>query len=169
MRSGFISFLNSPIGPSLQKQGYHKHIEQYRGLCALLVLMNHATVHEVMLLNNFQWPEPIHYLGAGYLSVLIFFCISGYVIGISNNQNQLNITLYVKKRLVRLYPVYITALLLCIGYAGFSNFPVIIGNLLFLQNSYWHFVVPIYVNYSTWSLNFEVFYYLLFIALFFCG
>jgi peptidoglycan/LPS O-acetylase OafA/YrhL len=169
MLAKLTGFLNTPIKSPLLKQGYHKHIEQYRGLCALLVLINHGAVHEDMLVNNFKWPEFIHYLGSGYLSVIIFFCISGYVIGISNDHEKLNIKLYLKKRLVRLYPIYLFAIILCIIVAGGASWLVLTGNLLFLQNSspYGHFNIPILVNFPSWSLNYEVLYYLLFIPLFF--
>jgi len=165
----FISFLRKPIRPSLAKQAYHPHIEQYRGLCALLVLINHATVHEAMLVDGLRLPEFVRYLGAGYLSVIVFFCISGYVIGISNNHATLDVKLYIKRRLVRLYPVYIVAILICLIFTTGINPFVLIGNLLFLQNEagYGQFHVPIFVNFVTWSLNYEVLYYILFIALFF--
>ncbi len=170
MLTKFVGFLSKPIQPSLLKHGYHKHIEQFRGLCALLVLINHATVHEDLLLNNFKWPEPVHYFGAGYLSVMVFFCISGYVIGITNDKKQFNIKSYIKRRLVRLYPAYIISILICLIVAGGVSLIVLAENLLFLQNSapYWHFAVPIFGgNAVTWSLNYEVLYYIVFIALFF--
>jgi peptidoglycan/LPS O-acetylase OafA/YrhL len=168
MLTQLTNFLNRPIKPPLLKQGYHKHIEQYRGLCALLVLINHGTVHEDMLVNNFQWPGFMHYLGSGYLSVIMFFCISGYVIGISNDQEKLNVKLYLKKRMVRLYPIYIFAFILCLIAAGWAGWFVITGNLLFLQNDspYGNITIPVFVNGPSWSLNYEVLYYLLFIALF---
>ncbi len=134
-----------------------------------MVMLNHGIVHVDMLINNFQWPEPMDYLGAGYLSVIVFFCISGYVIGLTNDRSDLNVKLYIKKRLVRLYPVYIAALLLCIIIAGWTSTYIIAGNFLFLQNNspYGSFNIPIFVNYVTWSLNNEVVYYLLFIPVFF--
>lgn len=79
MLAGFVSFLNKPIEPPLLKQGYHKHIEQYRGLCALLVLIDHGMSQEGILINNFNWPGFIHYLGAGHMSVLILHCNPGIV------------------------------------------------------------------------------------------
>lgn len=169
MLTQVTNFLNKPIKAPLLNQGYHKHIEQYRGLCALFVLINHGTVHEDMLLNNFTWPGFVHYLGSGYLSVIIFFCISGYVIGISNDHKKLNVKLYLKKRLLRLYPIYIFALILCLIAAGWAGWFVITGNLLFLQNDspYGNITIPVFVNGPSWSLNYEVLYYLLFIALFF--
>ena len=162
-------FFNKKICPPIIKYSYNKPIEQYRGLCALLVLITHGTAHEYLLINNFRWPEFIHYIGAGYLSVLVFFCISGYVIAVSNDYNQLNIKSYFKKRLIRLYPAYLIAILLCVIIAKNVNLSVLAGNLFFLQNDvpYWHCKIPAFVNHPTWSLNYEIVYYALFIPLFF--
>jgi peptidoglycan/LPS O-acetylase OafA/YrhL len=164
-----VSFLKKPLSPPNLKHGYSLHIEQYRGLCALLVVINHGTVHEDMLLDNFKWPLFVDYFGAGYLSVIIFFCISGYVIGINNDSAKLDVKSYLKKRAIRLYPIYIVSILLSILVIG--RFPVfeVLGNLFFLQNDtpYMGFKIPILVNSVTWSLNYEVIYYLLFIGLFF--
>ncbi|MGI4019961.1 MAG: acyltransferase family protein [Janthinobacterium lividum] len=162
-------FFSKRIQPPLLKHTYGSHIEQYRGLCALLVLITHGTAHENLLINNFRWPEFLHYIGAGYLSVLVFFCISGYVIGISNDHIQLKIKPYLKKRFIRLYPAYLIAVLLCVIIANDVNIFVLAGNLIFLQNAspYWHYQIPVFVNFATWSLNYEVLYYALFIPLFF--
>jgi peptidoglycan/LPS O-acetylase OafA/YrhL len=169
MYSQFVSFLNKPLSPSNLNHGYSQHIEQYRGLCALLVVINHGTVHEDLLLDNFKWPNYVAYFGAPFLSVLIFFCISGYVIGITNDKVTLDVKGYLKKRAIRLYPIYIVTILLSILVVW--NFPVfeVLGNLFFLQNAtpYFHFKIPVFVNYSSWTLNYEALYYLLFIGLFF--
>ncbi|MEX8548514.1 MAG: acyltransferase family protein, partial [Mucilaginibacter sp.] len=163
------AFFNKRIQPPLLKHTYGKQIEQYRGLCALLVLITHGVGINNLLITDFRWPEFIRYAGAGYLSVLVFFCISGYVIAVSNDYSQLNIKSYFKKRLIRLYPVYLIAILLCLIIANNVSFSVLVGNLLFLQNvsPYWHYKVPVIINFVTWSLNYEVLYYALFIPLFF--
>lgn len=162
-------FLNSPITPQNHSYGYNVHIEQYRGICALLVLINHIFTHPDWLLDNFKWPIFTEYLGSGYFSVLIFFCISGYAIGMSNTLKNFNVLLYLKKRFVRLYPPYIFAFILCLLIGGIRiGWWVIISNFFFLQNPapYFHLNIPIFINSPTWSLNFEVIYYLLFITLF---
>jgi peptidoglycan/LPS O-acetylase OafA/YrhL len=157
------------IAPSGEKHGYSLHIEQYRGLCALLVLAAHGFGDESLLLTGFKWPEMMHYFSAGNLSVLVFFCISGYVIGLTNDRSTLDIGGYLKKRAIRLYPIYLFALVVCILVAGGINWPLFIENLLFLQNGqpYVHWQVPVFVNYPAWSLNYEVVYYLAFILIFF--
>lgn len=169
MFNGLITFLNKPIQPPLLKHGYSKHMEQYRGICAILVLLAHGFGDERMIINNFKWPGFMHYLSAGYLSVLIFFCISGYVIGITNDRENLNVREYLKKRAIRLYPTYLAAFVICIVFAGGISLLALTGNLLFLENasSYFGFQIPIFVNYPTWSLNYEAIYYLAFILVFF--
>jgi peptidoglycan/LPS O-acetylase OafA/YrhL len=162
-----VNFLNQPLKSPNLKFEYNIAVEQYRGLCALLVLVAHGTAHANMFINNsFTWPTYVNYLGAGYLSVMVFFCISGYVIGITNNNN-FSTKQYVKKRLVRLYPIYLVSIILCVVVASNVNFYAVVTNLFFLQNNlpYGTLNIPIFVNYVTWSLNYEVLYYLLFIPI----
>jgi len=133
-------------------------------------MVSHGFVHPEMLVNNnFRWPVYLEYVGSGFLSVLIFFCISGYVIGLNYDRPKLSIKDYLKKRAVRLYPIYIVSIIVCLIVTGGVSFYILAGNLLFLQNfaPYGHINIPVYINYVTWSLNFEVVYYLLFIAIFF--
>lgn len=168
MQAPFLAFLNRPVTPPVIKHQYNKAIEQYRGVCALMVMISHGFVHADMLQNNFKWPEYMNYIGAGYLSVIIFFCISGYVIGINYSSNLLDVKTYVKKRLIRLYPIYLIAITLCLPVAGGFTAYTLLGNIFFLQNNvpYIALQVPPLVNYVTWSLNYEVLYYTFFIALF---
>lgn len=170
MLSQSLTVLKSAIAPSGNKLNYNKSIESYRGLCALLVVLAHGTVHTDLLFENFKWPAFVEYINAGYLSVLTFFCISGYVIGLSNNSlRKFEIGNYIKKRAVRLYPIYILSIFLCVLAVNQFPIPLIIKNLLFLQNSYGYFGYPVlpFVNYASWSLNFEVVYYLAFIGIIF--
>lgn len=164
-----ITFLNQPIqAPVGAKYKYNVAVEQYRGLCALMVMACHGIVATDMLFSNgFKWPEFASYIGAGYLSVIIFFCISGYVIGLTNNNQNFGTWQYLKKRMTRLYPTYIVSIILCIVVAGGVSLYVLLGNLFFIQNDlpYYHFHMPIFVNYATWSLNNEALYYLLFILI----
>jgi peptidoglycan/LPS O-acetylase OafA/YrhL len=166
MYAGVVNFLNQPVKSPGLKYKYNNAIEQYRGMCALLVMITHGLGQPGLLLDHFRWNSFIEYLGAGYLSVIIFFCISGYVIGITNNQ-QFNTVQYLKKRAIRLYPTYIISIILCIIIAGGVSFYILLGNVLFLQNGapYFYFKIPVFINYATWSLNNEVLYYLVFIPL----
>ena len=100
----------------------------------LVGFLAHGFADDKLLGVSYTWPLFMHYLNAGYLSVMMFFCISGYVIGITNDQGKINIKNYLKKRAVRLYPVYMMALILCIIIAGSITLKDFIGNVLFAQN-----------------------------------
>ncbi len=130
----FSRFFTNRLQAPLEPHSFNKSIEQYRGLCAILVLVAHGTGHEPILVDNFKWPEYIRYLGAGYLSVTIFFCLSGYVIGISNDVPRLNIIAYIKKRFIRLYPVYLAVFVICIMIVQRISWLEFFGNLFMLQN-----------------------------------
>jgi len=166
MRHQLKRFLSKTITPHGLKPTYNNDLEAYRGICAILVMLNHATTHEDLLLSGFSWPIFIKYINSGYLSVLVFFCISGYAIGCSNYLKGLNIKDYLLKRGIRLYPIYLIAILGCLFIEPVSLVQLI-QNILFLQNTdtYFGCKAPIFVNFVTWSLNYEVFYYLIFIII----
>lgn len=74
-----------------------------------------------------------------------------------------NVKTYLIKRMVRLYPIYLVALLICVvfGYRTLSE-TQIIGHVFFLQE---FFVETLSSNKPLWSLSFEFVYYLLFILI----
>ncbi len=162
-----MTFFKRNLEPDLEVLPYNNNIESYRGLCALSVMLNHGTVHSSILVDKLEMPEFIYYLSSPYLSVLIFFCISGYAIGISNNKNDFNILNYLKRRAIRLYPILIVSILCCIIATQIFPWRIIIQNLLFLQNtvSYFGHSFTIFENFPIWSLNHEMLFYLLFIVI----
>jgi peptidoglycan/LPS O-acetylase OafA/YrhL len=141
------------------------NLEALRGFAALIVVFHHAIKAKFSLDPGYYphgvWSNPL----AGHSSVLVFFILSGYVIGLTNKKPLTRRTIlpYLRKRLVRLYPIYAISLLVALAVAPHSYpWPTVAGHFLFLQNS----VVPfIYENNPLWSLNYEVLYYLVFIAL----
>lgn len=161
-----MTLLISKIAPPEKRAEYNHNIEQYRGLCALLVILAHGLTHDI-LVKDFSWPAFMNYINAGYLSVLIFFCISGYAIGSSVTNNNFQTKEYVKKRIVRLYPIYIVSILMCIPIASPLSYTTVLENLFFLQNSagYFGWQVPVFENFASWSLNYEMVYYLIFIPI----
>ena len=105
----------------------------------------------------------------GHSCVLLFFVLSGYVIGLTNQRplNRITTGRYLKNRLIRLYPIYVLSLILTL-FIAFPLYPlrIILGHFVFLQNS----IVPVmYENNPLWSLNSEIVYYLLFIPISFLG
>jgi peptidoglycan/LPS O-acetylase OafA/YrhL len=138
------------------------------------------------------WPVTTFYgiHGFGHLAVVVFFCLSGYLVGGEVVREFLagkfQWRKYIVKRVARIYPVYLLALLLTlvldsIGvryfnqtgiYSGRIVGPILqtdfaarltpgigLGNVAFLQGI---LVPPFGTNTPLWSLSYEAWFYLLF-------
>lgn len=150
-------------------QKFELNIEALRGFAALIVVFHHAILHKFSL-------DPAYSLSGswvnalpGHSSVLLFFILSGYVIGLTNTKalTTKSVFPYLRKRLVRLYPIYIISLLFTLVIISrHYSFGTIAGHFLFLQNS---LVPSIFENNPLWSLNNEVLYYLAFIPVSYFG
>lgn len=140
-------------------------IEGLRGMAALVVFYHHLTAANLGGWSPspwFSWPVEAS------AAVLIFFVLSGYVIGLSSSAraDAPAIKHYVWRRFVRLVPINIFAVLLACAVAPEWDLPMAVSNILFLQNSvpYGDIWWPaIYTNGNLWSLNHEVVFYFLFI------
>ena len=146
-------------------------LEALRGICALLVFYAHVfvpgpTVDPVYVPSLRFW-----WFNLGQAAVLMFFVLSGYVIGLTTMQpfNRPAAGRYLLRRAARLVPVTYAAILLSWLFLPATDLSTLASNALFLQNDApyplvgWHFPV-LANNAALWTLNFEVFYYLLFIA-----
>ena len=117
-----------------------------------------------MVFNGLYAPKLLIILApSGHLGVLVFFVLSGFVIA-SSNRNGLtkqNIATYLKKRFVRIYPIYLISIVtILVTTANNYGAEYILLNILLLQPLF----TPAFIeNGPAWSLNFEVLYYLLFI------
>ncbi|MBD2152804.1 acyltransferase [Pseudanabaena sp. FACHB-1277] len=142
---------------------YNSNLEGIRGLAALSVSSFH-----VLGLKNFLDPtyHPNIYFGylqAAHSFVLVFFVLSGYVIGLTTTKDYSNQELgsYIKRRAVRILPIYLIAISLGVLAEPSDKLSLVIGNLLFLQNFDKYFDVslhPIAGDAAVWSLNYEVLY-----------
>ena len=140
-------------------------LEGLRGLAAIWVCYAHVVGHENALDPTYH-PDKnfFYYLQAAHGAVLIFFILSGYVIGITSTArfSNNNAKKYLFKRLIRLFPIYIIAISISVLVLPVDSPWTITGNLLFLQN----LLVPVLsANSPLWTLNYEVFYYLAFILI----
>jgi peptidoglycan/LPS O-acetylase OafA/YrhL len=139
--------------------------EALRGAVALFVVFHHFIFFKQYLDPNY-FPQSIaKFEPPGHFCVLIFFVLSGYVIGASN-PNRLTsdkIMPYLKKRFIRLYPIYFIALTFTLLVAS-NHYPLhtILTDYTILQNTLGDVILE---NKPIWSLNYEVIYYLLFIPL----
>ena len=155
---------------------YEAGTEGLRGFAALLVLYSHFLWHGYEIDPHYAPWSGFWALDASQGAVLLFFVISGYVIGLTNQKSfeLSNLVLYAKRRIIRIYPLYflaVTASLLVVLRIGLPSLKTIIGNYLFLQNDleYGHFHVPLLKgNTNLWSLNYEVLYYILFPFVWYC-
>ncbi|SEP29570.1 acyltransferase [Mucilaginibacter sp. OK283] len=154
-----------------QQSGYDHKLEGLRGLCALVVAISHFLTFDFF--HSFQIP---HYdffvhLEFAHEAVLIFFVLSGYVIGLNHIYtpfNKINVIAYLKKRAVRLYPIYILAIIISflVYKGGAFSVRQLLGHLFFMQE---FFVSTISSNSALWSLSYEVTFYILFLALWKAG
>lgn len=148
------------------RSDFEDGVEGLRGFASLAVLYTH-----------FLWSndlDPGYTLPQGWMifecsqgAVLLFFILSGYVIGLTNRRpfSLPNWRSYLWRRIVRIVPLCWIALLLS---ALVRSTPpdVLLGNLFFLQNNipYGDWQVPVIAaNTNVWTLNYEALYYLLFI------
>jgi peptidoglycan/LPS O-acetylase OafA/YrhL len=107
----------------------------------------------------------------GAPAVLMFFVLSGYVIGLATTEpaSAPGVRRYAVHRFARLVPLNVVAVLVSWLLLPDTNGRTILGNLLFLQNDQplpliGH--VPVLANNGNlWSLNYEAVFYLGFIAI----
>jgi Predicted acyltransferases len=150
--------------PVLRKTSkFDINLEALRGFAAIFVVINHVIILE-RLRPGFS-PNITKFQTPAHLSVIIFFVLSGYVIGLTN-QNRLSgpaILSYLKKRFIRLYPIYFLSITFALLIAS-TIYPLstIIGNYTFTQVLVTKVIGEII---PVWSLNYEVLYYLLFIGI----
>ncbi|MEL7038535.1 MAG: acyltransferase [Cyanobacteria bacterium J06592_8] len=154
-----------PSEENKKKYPYNYAIEGLRGLAALWVGYAHVFNFENFLDPTYHPPKSYWtYLHASHGAVLIFFLLSGYVIGLTNTKpcSQSGIVKYLMRRGVRLFPIYAVAILFSVLVLPKDSLIKILGNLFFLQP----FVVPVLSsNPILWTLNYEVIYYLAFLVI----
>lgn len=110
--------------------------------------------------------EYVRHLHMSRSAVLLFFVLSGYVIGLTNRKtfSPGNAREYLARRFLRIVPIYLIALVA--GWIADRSVPWtnVLANALFLQNIGWD-IAPLQGNGPVWSLHFEMIYYLGFILL----
>ncbi|TGE08348.1 acyltransferase family protein [Hymenobacter fodinae] len=148
------------------KPSFNIQLEALRGVAALLVVWHHVIFHRFQLDPNYMPTGAAAFNAPGHFAVMVFFLLSGYVIGASQREplrvNQVG--MYLKKRFTRIYPIYLLALLAGLAVAGFSySWEVVAAHLIFANNDV--LTPTIFENNPLWSLQHEVLFYLLFIPL----
>ena len=143
-----------------------KSIHYLRGLAALLVVFHHGVLQFPGLRDRYAHFE------FGQAGVDIFFVISGFVIYLASIEGRIRPGEFVKRRIVRIVPLYWVATLALVAaavcapqlFATTVVTPQNVGQSLLFIPSYsaafpdqiWPVLVP------GWSLNYEMFFYGLF-------
>jgi peptidoglycan/LPS O-acetylase OafA/YrhL len=174
----------------LAQDSFTSLLDLSRWIAAFIVFAGH--LHE-LLLSPYEQVEQPNMLIAGFYfvsglsseAVMVFFVISGFLIGGKNLERAKTGSFYFNSycvdRISRLYVVLLPAILIgyCLDVIGSSYFPeaglynlfsyhiitehletsILIGNLLMLQSFY---TTVIGSNFPLWSLSFEFWFYLLF-------
>ncbi|WP_165903664.1 acyltransferase family protein [Hymenobacter gummosus] len=143
------------------------NLEALRGFAALIVVWAHS-IENHNLLDPGYTPRGIwSFVPPSHLAVLLFFVLSGYVIGLSTKQRLegASIGVYLKKRLLRIYPIYFVSLLLTMAVAQPYPLTTVLGNFSLLQVLLTDIIRE---NDPSWSLHYELLYYLLFIPISYC-
>lgn len=146
---------------------YNYALEGLRGIAAMWVFFSHAfswQLFDPVYRLSSPWPEYLISLTSpAHIGVLIFICLSGYVIGLTNPPNkQFSPKRYLFKRFIRIYPLYLLAVIISSLITGSTTPNQVLGHLTFLNP---HFVTPLAGNNVLWSIGYEVIYYLIFLLI----
>lgn len=165
-----------------------RSLDGLRGVTAGYILFHHA---RLMLTQSYKEGLKLHpeayslidksmvysfgIFKFGHEAVVIFFVLSGFLIHykqVSKGINQLDLTSYFKKRVLRIYPTLLTALLLCFLVDIFLVLKSGTGTQVLLDKySISSFLTNLFLipdspawgeNYPIWSLKHEWFFYLMY-------
>ena len=155
------------MNPTKEPIKINYNLESLRGFAALFVVFGHVIEHHTSFDANYH----IGYFNilfrdseVAHISVLIFFVLSGYVIGITNKTGlkKETIFIYLKKRFIRLYPIYFVSVIFTLIISIHYALPIILATFTITQGLV---SKVIWENNPLWSLNYEVLYYILFIGI----
>ena len=138
-----------------------------RGFAALLVLYTHLLVPKCEVDPSYAPWAGFMTVDASQGAVLIFFVLSGYVLGLTYRAQPSGHGLidYAGRRFIRIVPLYLLAAISGVIIHPVDDYHTVVGNLLFLQNDLpmgsWH-VQLLKANINLWSLHYEMLYYILF-------
>lgn len=135
------------------------YLDLARFLAAIFVVLYHSW--SIFFPNSvIKWP--------GHEAVVVFFVLSGYVISHAAAQPDITLARYAQHRAARIMPVALLALMLSYVLAAFilppegrdPGWPTF-ANALFIAQAGWLWIeAPL--NQPFWSLNYEVWYYIIF-------
>ncbi|MBD2491106.1 acyltransferase [Aulosira sp. FACHB-615] len=149
-----------------RQNSYDSNLEGLRGYAAIAVALFHVFAFKNVLDPAYSPNEYLGQLQPGHAAVMLFFMLSGYVIGLTNTTefSGKSVKNYLIRRAIRIIPIYWIVVIFSFLCHPVDQFTTVIGNLFFLQQV---FVPTITNNASLWSLTYEVGYYFLFLFIWF--
>ncbi len=119
--------------------------------------------------NLFPFTHMTEFMGRWNSAVSYFFILSGFIMITANaNKTIVDPKVYYQNRFIRIFPVYLTSIVLILLYIAFSISTLdpsgFVLNLLMIQA--WIPEKALSFNHPAWSVSVEVFFYLLFPLLF---
>jgi exopolysaccharide production protein ExoZ len=146
-------------------------IQYLRGFAAIFVLASHALLYPIV-------GEHMGYSRLGWLGVILFFVISGFIMVAVTGEGRFSAVDFLRRRFVRVVPMYWGATLLAAALAYFAptifkttvyDTGQLILSMLFIPfyNPASHGIHPLYK--LGWTLNYEMFFYVCFALLAFLG
>lgn len=137
-------------------------IQAYRGIAVLLVALFHGSIRvekEYGLAPFDDW------FSLGFSGVHLFFVLSGFIILMAHRQEigvPGRLSWYLKRRLIRIYPIYWIVFLVLGGWKLISVRPDIQEFALnaFLFSSNQRLIIPV-----SWTLKYEIIFYAIFASL----
>ena len=153
------------VAPEDSRKDFVFHLEALRGVAAIVVIWGHLLFSNSRIDPGYTPTGIWSYKAPAHLSVLVFFILSGYVIGVSHRipLTVKSVFTYCKKRFVRIYPIYLVCLIFAFFSACFAySSPVVINHLIMNQGIF----VPVISEFApAWSLTYEIIFYILFIPI----
>tara|TARA_R110002020_G_scaffold87764_8_gene216077 strand:- start:3596 stop:4663 length:1068 start_codon:yes stop_codon:yes gene_type:complete len=142
-------------------------IQYLRGLAAMLVLASHALLYPLI-------GEHLGYGRLGWLGVILFFVISGFIMVVVTGETAFSARDFLRRRFIRVVPMYWLATLLAAALALMApqvfkttvyDGTELVLSLLFIPfyNAASQGLHPLYK--LGWTLNYEMFFYLSFALL----
>lgn len=144
------------------------NLEGLRGLAALSVVIGHLLYYPTLLSPGYNIKAYIEFSPPAHFSVLIFFCLSGYVIGHTTRERLADNKLiynYIAKRFIRLYPIYIISIIITLPFVFALDMNSLVRLAKHLTFTGLAGADVYFENNPLWSLSYEVLFYLLFIPI----
>lgn len=139
-------------------------LEFIRGGAALLVFICHLVINNPFLKSKIYLNVISNW---GTEAVMLFFMLSGVVINLAQKRKYNTPFIFLKNRLLRIYPLYIVGILLATFVIIFLNTEILnpykmVGNLFFIGTLQGYIIDVPSSNPVIWSLTFEMFFYLIY-------